>query len=413
MLIPVPSVLVFTPHAYYVTLHTQFTIPTHLYLLSRQAAATAPSVSDVISQGSHVLCAANHVCMGVASGLKPLTAYDVYYWYVSEAGAAPMTVITSMMRRVQTTDVEPFALTVESLGIETDHVNVVVSMESRGGRVWCRMHETDYVPSVEQLKRTTPVELQDGEASAVKRVEDLAADTAYFGYCYAEDSYGDGMSNSVASTRFTLTTPGEALWWNATMTANATTAAVEASSNRNLTFCCALRRDDADVTFEEVMSGGLCVAVPALQPTTLFSAVEDNTQYWVTCAATTDRLDDLLFDAPVPLFTAARAPVLTQEGVLSTYHSLQVTLGSDRPGYAWCVALTSETEPTAEAIKQGAMGVLVEGGLADVYLEALEADTLYQVWCYAETAEGLPMQNTLQSLHVAQRTYPCSPARSG
>ena len=50
---------------------------------------------------------------------------------------------------------------------------------------------------------------------------------------------------------------------------------------------------------------------------------------------------------------------------------------------------------------------LVADGLADVYVEGLAAETLYQVWCYAETAEGLPMQNTLQSLHVAQRTFPC------
>ena len=88
MLIPVPSTLAFTPQAYYISLHTLFPIATHLYLLARRATTTAPSVSDVVSKGSHVLCAANRVCMGVASGLQPVTAYDVYYWFVSEAGAA-------------------------------------------------------------------------------------------------------------------------------------------------------------------------------------------------------------------------------------------------------------------------------------------------------------------------------------
>ena len=259
---------------------------------------------------------------------------------------------------------------------------------------------------------TTPAELRDGATSAVKRIDDLAANTAYFGYCYAEDAYGDRMSNSVESTRFAVTTRAEALWWNATLAANSTTAAVEAASNRNLTFCCVLRRDEEPVAFDDVMNGGLCVAVPALQPTTLFSGVEDNTQYWVTCAARTDSFEELLFDAPAPLLTAARAPILALEAVRPTYHSLEVTLRSDRPGHAWCLALseaesTASTVPSVEAIKEGAAGTLVADGLADVYVEGLAAETLYQVWCYAETAEGLPMQNTLQSLHVAQRTFPC------
>ena len=416
MLIPVPATLAFTPQAYYISLHTQFAIPTHLYLLARLATTTAPSVSDVVSKGSHVFCAAGRVCMGVVSALQPLTAYDVYYWFVSEAGAEPTTAITAMMRRVQTIDVVPFALTVEGVGAEPEHVNVLVSMEARGGRVWCRVHETDFVPTVEQLKRTTPAELRDGEASAVKRIDDLAADTAYFGYCYAEDSYGDRMMNTVESTRFAFTTRTDALWWNATLAANSTTAAVEANSNRDLAFCCVLRRDEEPVAFEDVMNGGLCVAVPALRPTTLYSGVQDNTQYWVTCAARTDSFEQLLFDAPAPLLTASRAPLLTLEGVRPTYHSLQVTLRSDRPGFAWCLALPESMEPmepmepTVEAIKQGASGALVAEGLADVYVEALAAETLYQVWCYAETAEGLPMQNTLQSLHTSQRTFPCSHA---
>ena len=412
MLIPVPSTLAFTPQAYYISLHTLFPIATHLYLLARRATTTAPSVSDVVSKGSHVLCAANRVCMGVASALQPVTAYDVYYWFVSEAGAEPTAAITTMMRRVQTLAVVPFALTVEGVGAEPQHLNVRVSMEGRGGRVWCRVHETDFVPTVEQLKRTTPAELRDGATSAVKRIDDLAADTAYFGYCYAEDAYGDRMSNSVESTRFAVTTRAEALWWNATLAANSTTAAVEAASNRALTFCCVLRRDEEPVAFDDVMNGGLCVAVPALQPTTLFSGVEDNTQYWVTCAARTASFEELLFDAPAPLLTAARAPILALEAVRPTYHSLEVTLRSDRPGHAWCLALseaesTASRVPSVEAIKEGAAGTLVADGLADVYVEGLAAETLYQVWCYAETAEGLPMQNTLQSLHVAQRTFPC------
>ena len=137
MLIPVPSTLAFTPQAYYISLHTLFPIATHLYLLARRATTTAPSVSDVVSKGSHVLCAANRVCMGVASALQPVTAYDVYYWFVSEAGAEPTAAITTMMRRVQTLAVVPFALTVEGVGAEPQHLNVRVSMEGRGGRVWC------------------------------------------------------------------------------------------------------------------------------------------------------------------------------------------------------------------------------------------------------------------------------------
>ena len=155
----------FSPRTYYVSVHTRFNIDADLFLLARVAATTAPSVSDVVTTGVHVQCKAEKTCSGVVSGLQPLTSYDVYYWYRSEAGA----------QRVRTTDVVPFALSLEGVGAERDHVNVVVSMEERGGYVWCRVHEVDMVPTVEQFKLTTPLVLEDGAARGVKRVDDLRA----------------------------------------------------------------------------------------------------------------------------------------------------------------------------------------------------------------------------------------------
>ena len=397
----------FSPRTYYVSVHTRFNIDADLFLLARVAATTAPSVNDVVTTGVHVQCKAEKTCSGVVSGLQPLTSYDVYYWYRSEAGAEPLSPITSMMQRVRTTDVVPFALSLEGVGAERDHVNVVVSMEERGGYVWCRVHEVDMVPTVEQFKLTTPLVLEDGAARGVKRVDDLRAGVSYFGYCYSEDSYGDVMTNSIASTRFAFTTRDDTVAWNTTVWSNATLAAVRATSNRNLTMCCVLEPTATPVDFAYVMGSDYCTAVSALVPTSLFMVAQDDTDYWVTCAARTSTFEELMFDQPEAHHTASRAPLLELVATQPTYHSLPVDVRSDRPGSVWCLAREQATTPTVEEVKEGAMNLLVRDAVTSVVVEGLEASTPYHVWCYGATSEGLPMQNALETMHAAVSTYPC------
>ena len=74
----------------------QFDITATIWFLPRLAMTTAPSVSQILASGQNYTCEGRTPCRAVIRGLQPITQYDVYYWFRSEAGAEPLTSVSEM-----------------------------------------------------------------------------------------------------------------------------------------------------------------------------------------------------------------------------------------------------------------------------------------------------------------------------
>ena len=191
------SSMVFSASTYYLTATIRFDITATIWFLPRIAMSAAPSLSQILTLGQNYTCEGQTACRAVIRGLQPITQYDVYYWFRSEAGAEPLASVSEMVRRLYTIDIVPYNLVIEAAGADYRMITVVVNNEQRGGYVWCKVGETDVVPTVIELKTTEPLVLEEGQENGKKIITNVFPNTTYYGYCYAEDFYGDAAANSI------------------------------------------------------------------------------------------------------------------------------------------------------------------------------------------------------------------------
>ena len=69
----------------------------------------------------------------------------------------------------------------------------------------------------------------------------------------------------------------------------------------------------------------------------------------------------------------------------------------------WCKVL-KETSSTVsiELIRTGSQRMVRRR--ASMYFKDLTPDTKYQIWCYAESKEGIPMKQSLEEVMISTRT---------
>ena len=236
--LPQHSGLVVTPNTYYLAVRAVLNVDSTFYLLPRLATTTPPSKSQLLASSFNATCQANQTCLVIVSGLRPLTEYDVYYWYQSVDGVEPLTSVGSMYVRTMTIDIIPFALVIEDSQGEYDMITVQVSIEMRGGYVWCRERTTPVTPTVDWMKLSDPLHLVDGEVRGLELVPNLLPSSQYYVYCYAEDEYGDPSTLSIADSMHVVSTLAVSPSWTTEIESTHLDSTVHVNANRNGTACC-------------------------------------------------------------------------------------------------------------------------------------------------------------------------------
>lgn len=404
--------MVFSASTYYLVATIQFDITASIWFLPHLAGTAAPSVSQILTSGQNFTCLGGASCRAVIRGLQPLTQYDVYYWFRSEAGAEPLSSVSEMVRRLWTIDLVPFDLVVEAAGADYKTVAVVVSNEQRGGYVWCMVGETDVVPSVAQLKTTDPLVLEEGQERGKMIIPNLLPDTQYFGYCYVEDFYGDTAANSIASTRFAVQTLPDEPSWTLRLNATMTHVLVDLAINRAGELCCQLDlATESDALLAETEE--VCGAVASGEPASLLLPAEDDREYAVRCVMhTTSLLDLLLTNASHVVRTPSRPPEFVFLEPAPRYNAVLLSLLSDRSAFLWCLVVEPSYAgvPSVGDMKTGQRFTVARDALNELLVGGLQPVTTYRLWCYGETFEGLPMVNPRENLTWVVETLPVPPS---
>ena len=404
MPIPVLQSLAFTSSTYFVVALARFDINAEVFFLPRLATTSAPSVSEILSSGQNYTCQGGVTCRSVIRGLQALTQYDIYYWFRSEDGAEPLTPVSTMMRRVSTIDVIPYDLTVVNVGADYNMITVIVSNEQRGGYVWCRASEVDTVPTVAELKATQSIVIEEGAEQGVKVIPNLLPGRTYYGYCYAEDFYGDVAANSIASTRFEVQTLLEEPAWSFAMNSTVNSVTADITINRDGEMCC--RLDDEDEQCADVVSNVL---------TSLNMTAEDDREYLVQCTMhTSSLLDIVLTNETSVIRTPSRPPLFTFYSPVPLYNGALIPLDSDRSAYMWCLPIdpSEVLMPSVPEMKTGQRFTIIRDVRNELQVTGLQPETRYTIWCYGETFEGLAMQNAREELRWDVTTNPTPPTLS-
>lgn len=394
--------MVFSASTYYFIAMIRFDITAKVWFLPQLAMTSSPSVSQIMSLGQNYTCEGQTDCRAVIRGLQPLTQYDVYYWYMSEAGTEPLTAVSEMMRRLYTIDIIPYNLVIEAAAADYKTITVVVSNEQRGGYVWCKAGEVDTVPSIIELKTTEPLILEEGEEEGRKIIPNLLPDTTYYGYCYVEDFYGDPAANSIESTRFVVHTLLEEAHWTLQLNATMTEVIVDLEINRDGQLCCQL--DSLDEVCGNVTSNVLAsLSLPA----------EDDREYTVQCVMhTTSLLDLVLTNASQVIRTPSRPPEFFFDSPIPRYNAILLSLFSDRSAYMWCMVVepTYTNMPSVADMKTGQRFTVAREVTSELLITGLQPVTTYRLWCYGETFEGLSMVNPRENLTWVVETLTLPPS---
>ena len=410
---PQHSSLAVTPHTYFFTIRTRFNVDSTVYMLGQLPQNMAPSKQQMLESPFNATCYANTTCTVFVRNLRPLTTYNVYYWYHSHEGAEPLTSVSDMFIRAMTIDIVPFALVVEDCQGDYNRASAQVSMEERGGFVWCRAKDLEETPTVQWMKLSEPLHLQDGEERGIVTVPNLLPQSQYFIYCYAEDDYGDASTLSLADSLHVIWTLDVAPSWSTTIAASHVNSTVTATANRNGTLCCMWQADDAIPSQAEVERDGVCGSVVEGTGDVTMNTMDDTT-FNVFCLFRTSTL--LTFYSSTPshtIHTPSRAPAITHVRTVATYTSLLLTFLSDRPGYLWCLATSPDAPaPTIADIKLAPRVTAVRDEQTEVLIDGLSKETEYRVSCWAESFEGLATTTALDLLTYNATTLSVPPTLS-
>ena len=407
--LPQHSMLVVTPNTYYLAVRAVLNVDSTFYLLPRLATTTPPSKSQLLASSFNTTCQANQTCLVIVSGLRPLTEYDIYYWYQSLDGVEPLTSVGSMYLRTMTIDIIPFALTIEDIQGDYDLITVQVSMEMRGGYVWCRERATPVTPTIEWMKLSDPLRLMDGEVRGLELVPNLLPSSLYYVYCYAEDEYGDASTLPIADSMHVVSTLAEPPSWDTEIESTHLDSTVHVSANRNGTACCIWQTEATVPSASEIEASGVCGTVT--EEGQIQMLTQDDTDYHVYCMLQTTTLITLVSSDPHIIHTPARAPQLTYLATTATYQSLLLSFISDRPAYLWCFAkdAADPVTPTISDIKTAPRVTAVRDEATEVLITELEMETEYRVFCWAESFEGLGTTTTSEDLVFTASTVSLPP----
>ena len=409
LVMPQHSMFVITPNTYYLAVRTRINVDSMFYLLPRLATTTPPSKSQLLASPYNATCLANQTCLAVVGNLRPLTEYDVYYWYQSLEGAEPLTTIGSMYVRAMTIDVVPFALTIEDAQGEYDFITVQVSMEMRGGYVWCREVNSPVTPTVAWMKLDEPVHLADGQERGFELIPNLLPSSQYYVYCYAEDDYGDASTLPIADSMHVVSTLSQQPTWNTTVVSTHLNSTVTVRANRNGTACCVWQTEATVPSATEIEKNGVCVTIE--EEGDVVTIIDDDTDYYVFCMLQTTTLSTLVSSAPHIIHTPARAPRVSYLSTTATYQSLLISFVSDRPAYLWCLPTDPEDTmtPTISEIKTAPRVTATREEATEVLVSELEAETEYRVFCWAESFEGLETVTEAEDLVFLATTLTIPP----
>lgn len=386
-------------HTYFFAIRTRFNVDATVYMLARLPQNMAPSKQQMLESPFNATCYANTTCTVFVRNLRPLTTYNLYYWYHSHEGAEPLTSVSEMFIRAMTIDIVPFALTVEDCQGDYNRASAQVSMEGRGGFVWCRAKDQRQTPTVQWMKLSEPLHLQDGEERGIVTVPNLLPQSQYFIYCYAEDDFGDASTLPLANSVRTIRTLDVAPVWSTTIAASHLNSTVTAMANRNGTLCCVWQADDAIPSQKDVERIGVCGSIADGTGDVTMNTMDDTT-FNVFCLFRTSTL--LTFYSTTPLHTIhtpARAPAVMHVHTVATYISVLLTFLSDRPGYLWCLATSPDAPAPAIAdIKLAPRVTAVRDEQTEVLVDGLSKETEYRVSCWAESFEGLATTTPMELL---------------
>ncbi len=407
--LPQHSGLVVTPNTYYLAVRAVLNVDSTFYLLPRLATTTPPSKSQLLASSFNATCQANQTCLVIVSGLRPLTEYDVYYWYQSVDGVEPLTSVGSMYVRTMTIDIIPFALVIEDSQGEYDMITVQVSIEMRGGYVWCRERTTPVTPTVDWMKLSDPLHLVDGEVRGLELIPNLLPSSQYYVYCYAEDEYGDPSTLSIADSMHVVSTLAVSPSWTTEIESTHLDSTVHVNANRNGTACCIWQTEETVPSISEIEAGGVCGTVSEEGQIQMFT--QDDTEFYVYCMFQTTTLLTLVSSDPHIIHTPARAPQLTHLATTVTYQSLLLSFISDRPAYVWCLSkdASDPVTPTISDIKTAPRITAVRDEATEVLITELEMETEYRVFCWAESFEGLGTTTASENLVFTASTISLPP----
>ena len=395
----IPSLLTLAnlPSSHVILFYAQFDITAQIFLYARLTGSIAPSVDMVMTNGVNKTCEGLSTCKIYLTHLEPETAYDVYYWYRSEQGIEPITPISSMKYKITTTPIQPFNLTIHDLQSEMNYIAVAVSIEDRSGYVWCMASRSSTVPSLPQLKSTQPIFFQEDNGVLVKIIPDLDVDKEYHGYCYAEDIYGVSMYQSIQDTHFIMQTRDDTVDIVTSIQNEPTESTVIVNMNRDGMMCCMYRDDSIIPTYDIIMSTSSCVSIEAYLNSTLTTEVEDDYDYSVYCAFNTTTYNTIYEDDHFfTIHTPSLNPTFTFLDSYIAHNMITLSFISDRSADLYC--LPSSYEPSITEIKQGVHHYFYRNEMYEMNFISLEKETEYDIYCYGETTEGLPMVNSQQNM---------------
>ena len=100
------------------------------------------------------------------------------------------------------------------------------------------------------------------------------------------------------------------------------------------------------------------------------------------------------------------APDINTRIIEQTPLSLEVYVKSSMESRVWCKVLKEATsDVTTDLIRTGSQRMVRRR--ASLYFKDLIPNTEYQIWCYAESKEGIPMKQSLEEVKLTTRTLEC------
>ena len=117
----------------------------------------------------------------------------------------------------------------------------------------------------------------------------------------------------------------------------------------------------------------------------------------------------LIFFGPLELPVIVEpppAPDINTRIIEQTPLSLEVYVKSSMESRVWCKVLKEATsDVTTDLIRTGSQRMVRRR--ASLYFKDLIPNTEYQIWCYAESKEGIPMKQSLEEVKLTTRTLEC------
>ncbi|KAK8810504.1 hypothetical protein WA158_007079 [Blastocystis sp. Blastoise] len=381
-----------------------------IWALAQLTSASVPSVETMKSSGVKVNATATTEMTISISSLESNTTYAVYYYATNLEDAASSLSIEDSKHTIAT-KAAATGLTIDIINVTPYKKYIAVSISTnKVGTAYCvALTENSEIPTSEALLASNSTgELKLSEAISI-HINDLKDSTTYDVYCYAIDSDGVPMTNTIENTKHTSTTPGlpDVTLTVESVTPSSTSVAIKVISTEDGKVWCYASTTSTEPTAITIKQGQTGTSILKNTTSTItLSLLTASTEYHSWCYAEDNEQDPMTntIASTMKTFTTSEPPPegptlsFTTEEPTKTSVTCAVTLSTN--GIVWCRnTAVSATTPDTMYIRQSLYhSEVTANNVTSITIEGLEEGNEYDIYCYGENTDNVPMKTTLESI---------------